>query len=142
MKNYRFIAGLGFLMILLVLFACRKSISNAQRQSLLSIGSDSLLIVRSGSPAAPIAPFPQSPLMGCSNHPNYGDSIVYPQPTNGQDDIVLPVNNPGAGKYLSWPAGLLIDSLTGSIILRPAKPVKSMPSVLYRKAPPTLVYLH
>lgn len=117
MKNYRFTAALGFLMTLLVLFACRKSISNGQRQNLRPIGSDSLLTANSDNPAIPIVPFPQSPLMGCSNNPNYGDSIVYPQPTNGQDDIIHPVNNPGAGKYLSWPAGLLIDSLTGAIDL-------------------------
>jgi hypothetical protein len=52
----------------------------------------------------------------CSNPVSYGDSIIYPQPTNG-DYIVSPVNGSslGAGKYFAWPVGMIIDSVTGAI---------------------------
>ena len=47
--------------------------------------------------------------------PIYGDSIIYPQPTSGSDYIFRPVNNPGTGKYFSWPIGMVIDSVSGAI---------------------------
>jgi hypothetical protein len=70
---------------------------------------------------AEIAPGPQpgSPLpqqqASCPSLPIYGDTIIYPQPTNGSDYFVHPVNNPGAGKYLSWPVGMVLDSTSGTI---------------------------
>ena len=54
---------------------------------------------------------------GCPVLPLYGDTLIYPQPVAGQDDILLPANAPGPGKYLSWPAGLVIDHTTGAIDL-------------------------
>lgn len=51
----------------------------------------------------------------CPNAPNYGDSIVYLLPTNGQH-TVSPINNAGIqGTYLSWPEGLDINKNTGVI---------------------------
>ncbi|HEX6426935.1 MAG TPA: hypothetical protein VF008_04580 [Niastella sp.] len=51
----------------------------------------------------------------CPNAPNYGDSIIYLQPVNGQY-TVPPVNNIGIkGTYVSWPEGLDINSNTGVI---------------------------
>src|SRR4051794_11412525 len=45
----------------------------------------------------------------CPNGPNYGDSVVYLQPVNGQY-MVSPVNNSGiSGTYLSWPEGLSLN---------------------------------
>jgi len=99
----------------MVLFACHKSFSDSQQQNGPLLEQDSVLLVNTDSPAAPLTPYPQSPLTGCADDPSYGDSIVYPQPANGQDYIFKPVNNPGPGSYLSWPAGLVIDSLTGAI---------------------------
>jgi hypothetical protein len=62
------------------------------------------------------APYPQAPVTGCAYDPNYGDSIIYPQPTTGGHDyIVSPINSPGPGKYISWPIGMVIDSVTGAI---------------------------
>jgi len=61
------------------------------------------------------APYPTTAVTGCSYAPYYGDSIIFTQPTNGSDYIVHPVNNPGAGKFLSWPKGMTMDSLTGAI---------------------------
>ena len=61
-------------------------------------------------------PYPGAPNMGCSYAPDYGDSIIYPQAGTGNNDyIITPVNNPGPGTYLAWPAGLAINSSTGAI---------------------------
>jgi hypothetical protein len=62
-------------------------------------------------------PYPQNGITSCSYGPDYGDTLVYVQPSIGQDYIINPVNNPGIGKYYSWPDGLVIDSLTGAINL-------------------------
>lgn len=112
---------------LIIPFACRKSFdpvvttaTNSASDSPNQNGTDS---ARQGQqlPAPPpggiiTVPFPETGITGCSYAPNYGDSIVYPQPTN-QDYIVFPVNNPGPGKYFSWPVGMVIDSVTGAINL-------------------------
>jgi hypothetical protein len=67
-------------------------------------------------PALPKAPFPQqTPVNACLLAPLYGDTIIYPQPTSGSDYIMNVVNSPGAGKYLSWPVGMVIDSVSGAI---------------------------
>ena len=55
------------------------------------------------------------PITGCSYSPDYGDTLIYPQPTTTQDYIVVPINNPGTGRYFSWPEGMVIDSATGAI---------------------------
>ena len=70
-------------------------------------------------PVQPKAPIPQqtAPQNSCPSLPIYGDTIIFPQPTSGADYIVNPVNNPGPGKYLSWPVGMVIDSTTGAIDL-------------------------
>lgn len=60
-------------------------------------------------------PFPQTMIPPCTYSPNYGDTLICGSPVNGQDYIVSPINNPGNGKYYSWPVGLKIDSTTGSI---------------------------
>ncbi len=67
-----------------------------------------------------VAPLPQQMNFNCAYSPDYGDSIVYLQPTNGNKDyIIMPVNadSLGKGTYLAWPAGLIIDSSTGAINL-------------------------
>ncbi len=62
------------------------------------------------------APYPEVPNFGCPGAPNYGDSIIFMQPTPaGQDYIVHPINNPPAGTYFSWPEGLVLDPSTGAI---------------------------
>ena len=60
-------------------------------------------------------PYPQTFVTGCSYSPDYGDTIIFPQPANEQDYIIVPVNNPGNGRYFSWPEGMVIDSVTGAI---------------------------
>lgn len=60
-------------------------------------------------------PYPKTFVTGCIYSPDYGDTIIFPQPTTTQDYIVTPVNNPGVGRYFSWPEGMVIDSATGAI---------------------------
>jgi hypothetical protein len=62
-------------------------------------------------------PYPITPVQECIYSPNYGDSIVYPQPASG-NFYVYPQNTNGMkGTYFSWPAGLVLDSNTGAINL-------------------------
>jgi hypothetical protein len=52
--------------------------------------------------------------MGCA--PYYGDSVLcYQLLSSGQDYKVSPLNNPGKGKYIAMPEGLIIDNNTGEI---------------------------
>lgn len=86
-----------------------------KKQDSLAKKQDSIAKKDTTAPAAKI-PYPQTPpVNACLAVPIYGDTIVFPQPTTGSDYIVHPVNSPGAGKYFSWPVGLVIDSLTGAI---------------------------
>jgi hypothetical protein len=117
MKNNLLIGGLAIVSILSALPGCRKSDPGVQPSNpalrqyhslQTSVASDSVLT---------LVPFPEFPLTGCPNDPNYGDSVVFPQPSGTQDYIVRPINSPGSGRYLSWPAGMIIDSNTGAIDL-------------------------
>jgi hypothetical protein len=60
-------------------------------------------------------PLPQTGIVQCLESPNYGDSIIYPQPTNNGQDYIINAVNPGTGSYLSWPKGLILDKTTGAI---------------------------
>jgi len=53
----------------------------------------------------------------CPAMPIYGDTLIYPQPSASGDNILMPVNNPGPGTYLAWPAGMVINHTTGAIDL-------------------------
>ncbi|HWK03271.1 MAG TPA: hypothetical protein VNS58_06550 [Puia sp.] len=116
MKKNTYIYPLLGLVLCLTVLACKKSLSPVP-QPAGQTPQDSTVtpIVKPDSTATQTPPYPQTPVSGCSYAPNYGDSIIYPQPVTSQDYIVSPVNNPGPGKYLSWPIGLVIDSLTGAI---------------------------
>ncbi|HEX9511106.1 MAG TPA: hypothetical protein VF939_11540 [Puia sp.] len=113
MKKNTYIYPLLGLILCMALFACHKTLTQVQPAGPTPQDSTISPIVKPDS--VPTTPYPQTPVTGCSYAPNYGDSIIYPQPTNGQDYIVHPINNPGPGKYLSWPIGLAIDSITGAI---------------------------
>jgi hypothetical protein len=114
------------LLIIVIVFACRKSVNStdqttAQNQNPWphrAVSRRDSSMFKQDSQAVLNVPYPQAPISGCSYAPDYGDSIVYPQPTTGGNDyFVSPVNNPGAGTYLSWPQGLVINSATGAIDL-------------------------
>jgi hypothetical protein len=65
-----------------------------------------------------VVPYPLTPLAECDYAPNYGDSIVFPQPATSGDDYVYPLNNQDvSGTYLSWPDGLVLNSNSGAINL-------------------------
>jgi len=66
-------------------------------------------------PEPEVVPFPQNPVMNCPYSPDYGDTLICIPNGNGPDYIISPVNNPGTGKYFSWPIGLKIDRFTGAI---------------------------
>src|SRR5882762_10460560 len=101
--------------LLLTVAACQKTVTQTEQQS-RGQGSnrpaagihDSTPPVVDSSTIHP--PFPQSPppSSGCSLLPIYGDTIIFPQPTSGQDYIFNVVNNPGTGKYFSWPQGMVM----------------------------------
>jgi hypothetical protein len=115
-----------FVPILVLFFwACQKTAvvyPSTLSSDHIHIGYDTahIAIITSDSqyipPALPKAPFPQqTPVNACFIAPIYGDTIIYPQPTSGSDYIMNVVNSPGAGKYLSWPVGMVIDSVSGAI---------------------------
>jgi hypothetical protein len=112
------------LILALFFWACQKTAviyPSSLSSDHIHMGYDTahLAIISSDSqyipPALPKAPFPQAPLNACLLAPIYGDTIIYPQPTSGSDYIMNVVNSPGTGKYLSWPVGMVIDSVSGAI---------------------------
>jgi hypothetical protein len=114
---------LAMICILLALAACRKSVKPpeevpnqpAPRVDSTATRTDSL---QATNDTANSIPYPQQPAPGCDYAPDYGDSIVFTQPTNGQDYVIYPVNNQGvAGTYLAWPGGLVLNAHTGAINL-------------------------
>jgi hypothetical protein len=129
MKKKLHLLSLMGLAFLLILASCRKSDPSDPSTILgplrLAPAHDSsyqppLVLITDteiAPPAQPKAPLPQeqAPQSSCPVLPIYGDTIIYPQPTNGSDYIVNPVNNPGAGKYLAWPVGMALDSASGRI---------------------------
>lgn len=117
MKHYQNIFRPGIFALIVTLFACHKSLTETQAPPVTTPQSqhDTTQPVKTDTPVAPVVPYPQAPLTGCSYDPSYGDTIIFPQPTSGQDYIVTPVNNPGPGKYMAWPVGMVIDSVTGAI---------------------------
>jgi hypothetical protein len=107
-----------FSLAIILVFACRKSIDNQYTSAQNNSGShldknDSTQTNGTGSSGVP--PYPISGSFNCPG-PNYGDSIIFPQPTAPlQDYVVKPINNPGTGKYFSWPEGLVLNANTGAI---------------------------
>jgi|KBSMisStandDraft_5_1062788.scaffolds.fasta_scaffold00381_10 hypothetical protein len=102
----------SLILLLLLLFAgaCKKSIDQVNPAENPAVPNDSTTAVTTATP------FPVSPLAECDNAPFYGDSIVYPQPSEASDYYVYPQNNQGvAGTYFSWPVGLQMNSSTGAI---------------------------
>jgi hypothetical protein len=122
MKKNTHIYPLAFLVLCLTVLACQKSISLVRSDPSGQTPHDSTPIpphdttpIKKPDTVATTPPYPKTVVTGCSYAPDYGDSIIFPQPATSQDYIVHPTNNPGPGKYFSWPIGLVIDSLTGAI---------------------------
>jgi len=67
-------------------------------------------------------PFPVSGKYNCAKPGLYHDSIFY-NLGNAKSDFIVKSNvAPGSGKFFSWPMGLVIDSLTGSINVSASSP--------------------
>jgi hypothetical protein len=118
MKRTILIAMLAFAGLL----ACNKTLRDQTDPGQRSPGQDSV-----SSPINDtIPPFPFQTIIhnaatgsqpaSCPLLSLYGDSIVFPQPTSG-DNIISPVNSKGSGKYFAWPAGLSLDQGSGAINL-------------------------
>jgi len=101
----RFLAVPVLLFAVIVLaIACRKSTPEEIDIKVEELWKDSSKV-----------PFPQNINPNCSNAPVYEDTVICDKTGNGPDYIVSPLNNPGNGKYYSWPLGMKIDSTTGAI---------------------------
>jgi hypothetical protein len=106
--------GLLFVLATIVsLASCKKAIEQP--------GSSPTVIVQHDSTSHVINtttnPYPVTPVQECIYAPDYGDSILYPQPSSGFS-YAYPQNTKSVqGTYLSWPGGLIIDSKTGAINL-------------------------
>jgi hypothetical protein len=99
------------LITLICVIACKKSVNQPNAVTVATVQHDTTL-------AAPTVPYPVTPVPECDFAPFYGDSIIYPQPSNSGDYYVSPQNNQGVqGTYLSWPAGLDMNAKTGAIDL-------------------------
>lgn len=102
--------------VMFLVYACKKSI---QTDSPVFPSSNGLLNTDSNqinsSTVNEDPPYPTVTNFNCQG-PDYGDSIIYTQPVSGlQDYVVKPLNNPGSGKYFSWPQGLMLNPATGAI---------------------------
>ncbi len=99
-----------------LVYACKKSIQTEQTSVPTINGqssADSSQINSTANNEPP--PYPTITNFNCEG-PDYGDTIIYPQPSAVlQDYIVNPKNNPGSGKYFSWPDGLSLNPNTGAI---------------------------
>jgi hypothetical protein len=114
MKRNLHIGSLILLTTMLYVAACKKSADQPDMTQIPVTRHDTTL----AAPVVPIAPYPVSPVPECDYAPYYGDSVIYPQPTNSGDYYVYPQNNQGLqGTYLCWPVGLSIDAKTGAIDL-------------------------
>jgi len=104
MKKTICIHLVAVLLFLISIPACRKSADAGNQPG--GINKDTTIIS--------MAPYPQTLLTNCPGAPNYGDSIIYLQPTDS-DYIVKPINNPDTGRYFAWPGGMMINMNTGAI---------------------------
>lgn len=105
------------LLFLLITATCITSCKKAVEQP----GSSLIAVVQHDSTShvinATTNPYPVTPVQECIYAPNYGDSILYPQPS-AVASYAYPQNTKNVqGTYLSWPGGLVIDSKTGAINL-------------------------
>jgi hypothetical protein len=113
MKQHVHKGPLLLLITIVSLASCKKAIEQP--------GSSPNAIVQHDSTSHVINtttnPYPVTPVPECIYAPNYGDSILYPQPS-ATSFYAYPQNTKNVqGTYLSWPGGLVIDSKTGAINL-------------------------
>ena len=93
------------LLLITSVAACKKSVDPVTPK-----GTD--IVIKDTSSAT--VSYPQRTETRCSGAPDYGDSIIFLQPSN-TDYIVKPINHPDTGTYFAWPQGMAIDKNTGAI---------------------------
>ena len=113
MKKKRLSSRLLFLVLFLYLLSCSKinQVDDQPDQQLEQLNIDSLLRLE---PTNTISYLVNSSF-NCPEGPQYKDTLIYSSSNSGNDYVVGPMNNPGAGKYYSWPDGMVLDSVTGAI---------------------------
>src|SRR4249920_3248308 len=100
MKQNLLKGSLILLFTFINVIACKKSVDQPVPGSSTNNTHDTTLTI----PTVPATPYPVNPVPECNSAPDYGDSIVYPQPVSSNDYYVYPQNNQGLmGTYLSWP---------------------------------------
>ena len=103
-----------------ILFSCKKDTAlpppanPAPQQHSNAVTTDTT--GNSGADSTVLPAYPAT-ARSCSFLPIYGDTIIFPQPSSNGDDVLKPVNDPGAGQYFAWPAGMVIDRNSGAIDL-------------------------
>ncbi|HVY75374.1 MAG TPA: hypothetical protein VG890_11125 [Puia sp.] len=120
MKKNLLAGALALLFVLLGVLACRKTVKPPETTTNPKPTVDSARAITDTAQAKDTLdiPYPETPSTNCAYSPDYGDSIVYPQPTNGSDYVIYPVNNGNVeGTYMSWPGGLVLNPHTGAIDL-------------------------
>ena len=118
MKRFQPLYALAVFAFCLLMTACQKNLSMVQDPvTTKPMPIDTIKYGVKTDTTVKQIPFPQTESSSCNYTPNYGDTIVYPQPTSGADYIVSPLYTPPAGKFYSWPQGIVIDSITGAINL-------------------------
>jgi hypothetical protein len=112
MKQYVHRGSMILLLIILCAEACKKSTAPFDTDPRGNVTKDTSLSANT------MVPYPLTPTPECEYAPNYGDSIVFPQPASSGDYYIYPQNNQGiSGTYLSWPQGLALDAHSGTINL-------------------------
>jgi hypothetical protein len=100
---------LAALVVVIGVAACKKNLDYVT-PPVSTPNTDTVITVKDSVVVA----YPQKTVTGCIGAPDYGDSILYIQPST-TDYIVTPINHPDTGTYYAWPQGLMIDKNTGAI---------------------------
>lgn len=105
--------GLSFALFI-IFFACRKANSSGSDST---ESTDSTGLINSTDPidqTIDTSHF-QMKFSGCTNAPDYGDTLIYPQDKGNKDYTIKPINDTLKGSWFAWPNGLDIDPTTGAI---------------------------
>lgn len=105
---------LCLLLTIVSLVSCKKTVEQSGNTPNAFVQHDSITHVINTTQN----PYPITPVQECVYSPNYGDTILYPQPSSVGFSYAYPQNtNNVQGTYLSWPGGLVMDPNTGAINL-------------------------
>jgi hypothetical protein len=114
MKQNLHKGSLCLLLTIVSLVSCKKTVEQSGNSPTVLVQHDSITHVINTTSN----PYPVTPVQECIYAPNYGDSILYPQPSSVGFSYAYPQNTSNVkGTYLSWPGGLVMDPNTGAINL-------------------------